>query len=78
IEALLAAIGRLGDVPLVEYVVPDLTGRDFLARALRAFCLWPQRLLEDPLDCAALALPVRKPLFAGHDAGWKADAASLR
>ncbi|MBF3727797.1 hypothetical protein ISG25_35295, partial [Burkholderia pseudomallei] len=78
IEALLAANGMLADVPLVEYVVQDMTVREFSARALRAFCLWPQLLLEDPLDCAALALPVRKHLFAGNDAGWKAYAATLR
>ncbi len=78
IEALLAANGMLADVPLVEYVVQDMTVREFSARALRAFCLWPHLLREDPLDCAALALPVRKHLFAGNDAGWKAYAATLR
>lgn len=37
IEALLAANGMLADVPLVEYVVQDMTVREFSARALRAF-----------------------------------------
>ncbi|KGR93552.1 hypothetical protein [Burkholderia sp. ABCPW 111] len=78
IEALLATNGMLADVPLVEYVVQDMTMREFEARALRSFCLWPQLLLEDPLDYDALALPVRKHLFAGNDTGWKAYAAALR
>ncbi|AIO68442.1 hypothetical protein [Burkholderia oklahomensis] len=78
IEALLATNGMLADVPLVEYVVQDMTVREFEARALRSFCLWPQLLLEDPLDYGALALPVRKHLFAGNDTGWKAYASTLR
>ncbi|AIP64359.1 hypothetical protein [Burkholderia thailandensis] len=78
IEALLATNGMLADVPLVEYVVQDMTVREFASRALRAFCLWPQWLLEDPLDYGALALPVRRHLFTGNDAGWKAYASTLR
>ncbi|KVD81711.1 hypothetical protein WS62_24330 [Burkholderia sp. ABCPW 14] len=78
IEALLATNGMLADVPLVEYVVQDMTVREFEARVLRSFCLWPQLLLEDPLDYGALALPVRKHLFAGNDTGWKAYASALR
>ncbi|AOJ03355.1 MULTISPECIES: hypothetical protein [Burkholderia] len=78
IEALLATNGMLADVPLVEYVVQDMTVREFEVRVLRSFCLWPQLLLEDPLDYGALALPVRKHLFAGNDAGWKAYASTLR
>lgn len=68
----------LSDVPLLEYVSSRLTAREFTAAALRAFCLWPQRLLDDPLDRAALAASVRDHLFVSNSDGWNAYAATFR
>jgi hypothetical protein len=75
---LLAAQPLLADVPLLEHAYERMTVREFSAAALRAFCLWPQLLLETSLDRAALATPVREHLFAGNPHGWKAYAASLQ
>lgn len=75
---LLAAQPLLADVPLLEHAYERMTVREFAAGALRAFCLWPQLLLETPLDRAALATPVREHLFAGNQRGWAAYAASLQ
>lgn len=75
---LLAAQPLLADVPLLEYAYERMTVREFSAAALRAFCLWPQLLLETPLDRAALASPVCEHLFAGNPHGWAAYAASLQ
>lgn len=68
----------LSDVPLLEYVSARLTVREFTAAALHAFCLWPQRLLDHPLDRVALAASVRDHLFASNPEGWNAFAATLR
>lgn len=68
----------LADVPLLEYAYERMTVPEFAAATLRAFCLWPQLLLETPLDHAALAEPVREHLFAGNPQGWLAYAASLQ
>jgi hypothetical protein len=68
----------LADVPLLEYAYERMTVPEFAAATLRAFCLWPQLLLETPLDHAALATPVREHLFAGNPQGWAAYAASLQ
>lgn len=68
----------LADVPLLEHGYERMTVREFAAAALRGFCLWPQLLLEAPLDHAALADPVREHLFAGNQHGWSAYAASLQ
>ncbi|MGN6086439.1 hypothetical protein [Trinickia sp.] len=68
----------LADVPLLEHAYERMTVREFSAAALQAFCLWPQLLLEMPLDRAALAAPVREHLFADNPRGWAAYAASLQ
>ena len=68
----------LADVPLLEYAYQRMTVREFVAAALRAFCLWPQLLLETPLDRAALASPVREHLFHDNPHGWAAYAASIQ
>ena len=78
IGELLATQQILADVPLLEYAFERMTVRDFSAAALRSFCLWPQRLLDDPLDRIALAAPVRNHLFADNPHGWAAYAAALR
>lgn len=75
---LLEAQPLLADVPLLQHAYERMTVREFSAAALRAFCLWPQLLLETPLDRAALATPVREHLFAGNPHGWAAYAASLQ
>jgi hypothetical protein len=54
------------------------TVRNFTAAALHAFCRWPQRLLDDPLDRIALATSVRDHLFESNPEGWEAYAAALR
>ncbi|XUW90491.1 hypothetical protein OH764_26355 [Burkholderia sp. M6-3] len=68
----------LEDEPLLEYVLPGLLVKDFTMHALRAFCLWPQYLLEDPLDRDALAASVRDHLFRDNPRGWHAYVAQLR
>ena len=56
----------LADVPLLEYVLEHLAVCNFTAAALHAFCLWPQQLLDDPLDRSALATSVLDHLFASN------------
>ncbi|MEM5371427.1 hypothetical protein V4C53_36115 [Paraburkholderia azotifigens] len=56
----------------------NMTVRTFLAATLQAFCPWPQRFLDDPLDRIALATSVRDHLFASNPGGWEAYAAALR
>lgn len=68
----------LADVPLLEHMLKHATVRDFTADALHAFCLWPQLLLDDPLDRIALAISVRDHLFPSNPGGWAAYAATLR
>lgn len=68
----------LADVPLLQHAYERMTVREFSAAALRAFCLWPQLLLETPLDRAALSTPVREHLFADNPHGWAAYATSLQ
>lgn len=78
IGELIATQQLLADVPLVEYVFERMTVREFSANLLHAFCLWPQLLLDEPLDRAALALPVRRHLFDGNPRGWEAYLCALR
>jgi len=68
----------LADVPLLEYLFEQMTVREFATGVLHAFCLWPELLLEDPLDRSALATPVCARLFAGNPYGWSRYAAALR
>lgn len=75
---LIEAQPLLADVPLLEYSYQQMTVRDLAAAALRAFCLWPQLLLEAPLDRAALAASVREHLFRDNPQGWSSYAASLQ
>lgn len=75
---LIAQNPMLEDEPLLEYVLPGLLVKDFTMHALRAFCLWPQYLLEDPLDRDALAASVRDHLFRDNPRGWHAYVAQLR
>jgi hypothetical protein len=75
---LLADYEILSDVPLVEHVSDLMPIREFETAVMRAFCLWPQQLLETPLDHEALASPVRRNLFADNPHGWDAYAATLR
>ena len=78
IGELIATQQLLADVPFVEYVFERMTVREFGANMLHAFCLWPQLLLDDPLDRDALALPVRRYLFDGNPRGWEAYLRTLR
>jgi hypothetical protein len=75
---LIAKQPMLADVPLLEYAPEHWSMRDFTAAALHAFCLWPQQLLDEPLDRIALAISVRDHLFASNPDGWAAYAATLR
>lgn len=78
IGELIATQQLLADVPFVEYVFERMTVREFGANVLHAFCLWPQLLLDDPLDRDALALSVRHHLFDGNPRGWEAYLRTLR
>lgn len=78
IGELIATQQLLADVPFVEYVFERMTVREFGANVLHAFCLWPQLLLDDPLDRDALALSVRRHLFEGNPRGWEAYLRTLR
>lgn len=68
----------LADVPLLRHVLEQMTVREFAAGVLHGFCLWPQLLLDDPLDYGAFASPVRAQLFAGNPHGWENYAATLQ
>ncbi|KVN63161.1 hypothetical protein [Burkholderia anthina] len=77
IDSLLAAQPMLADVPLLNHVFAHMTVREFTHAVLHAYCLWPQRLLDSPLDRDALAEPVCAWLFAGNPGGWARYVASL-
>jgi hypothetical protein len=55
-----------------------MTVREFSANLLHAFCLWPQLLLDEPLDRDALALSVHRHLFDDNPRGWQAYLRALR
>lgn len=67
----------LEDNPLLARLPATLLVDEFRTRALRAFCLWPQWLLEDPLDRNALAESVHDHLFSDTPRGWRAYASAL-
>lgn len=77
IDSLLAAQPMLAGVPLLNHVFAHMTVREFTHAVLHAYCLWPQHLLDDPLDRDALAGPVCAWLFAGNPGGWARYLASL-
>jgi hypothetical protein len=64
----------LADVPLLNNVAQTMTVNELEYRTLRAFCRWPQLLLETPLDQYALASPVRELLFDDNPFGWESYA----
>jgi len=68
----------LEDEVLLEHVAPALSVDDFIARALRAFCAWPEALLDEKLDHDTFAISVRDELFDLNLRGWHAYAAGLR
>ncbi len=78
IGELLSTQQMLADIPILEHVFERMTVREFSAGLVHAFCLWPRLLLDETLDRAALAEPVRMHMFAGNPVGWAAYAASLR
>jgi hypothetical protein len=78
IGQLIAQNPLLEDEPLLEQLRPDLSVDEFRTQALHAFCLWPQWLLEAPLDRAALAASVRDHLFSDNPRGWHAYVSALR
>jgi hypothetical protein len=75
---LVAAHSALGRFPFLTQISPQMPADEFVERATRAFASWPQALLEEHLNRAQLALGVRRSLFAGHPAGWRAYGAMLR
>ncbi|EDZ97248.1 conserved hypothetical protein, partial [Burkholderia sp. H160] len=64
--------------PLLKQLRPDLPIDEFRTHALQAFCLWPQQLLEAPLDRAALAASVHDHLFKDNPRGWQDYVIGLR
>ncbi|HTR05967.1 MAG TPA: hypothetical protein VMJ11_04765 [Paraburkholderia sp.] len=68
----------LEDEILLEHVSPALSVDDFIAHALRAFCCWPEALLDEKLDHGTFAVPVRDGLFNLNLRGWHAYATGLR
>lgn len=78
IGQLIAQNPLLEDEPLLEQLRPDLSVDEFRTQALHAFCLWPQWLLEAPLDRAALAASVRDHLFSDNPRGWQGYVSALR
>ncbi|NDV73494.1 hypothetical protein [Burkholderia cenocepacia] len=78
LESLLAAQPMLADIPLLNHVFAHMTVREFTSAVLHAYCLWPQLLLNEPLDRDALAEPVCARLFAENPGGWARYVASLR
>jgi hypothetical protein len=64
----------LADIPLINNVAQTMTVGELEYRTLRAFCRWPQLLLDTPLDHYALASPVRELLFDDNPFGWEAYA----
>lgn len=67
----------LADEPLLEHVRPSLPLDVLIAQTLRAFCSWPERLLDPKLDHDTFAASVRDPLFDQNPGGWHAYAAGL-
>jgi hypothetical protein len=75
----MCAVGELAKtLPWLEHLSPQISAREFVARALEAFRSWPEDLLELPLDHAKLAEPVREHLFADNQQGWQAYTAVLQ
>ncbi|KWA18974.1 hypothetical protein WT41_11640 [Burkholderia territorii] len=70
LDSLLAAQPMLADIPLLNQVFAHMTVREFTRAVLHAYCLWPQLLLDEPLDRDALAEPVCAWLFADNPGGW--------
>jgi len=67
----------LSNAPLLCHVAQTMTPRELEHRALRAFCRWPELLLEAKLDRSALASPVKEWLFDDYAFGWESYAATL-
>ncbi|WP_083417833.1 hypothetical protein [Burkholderia contaminans] len=77
IDSLLNAQPILADVPLLNHVCAHMTVPEFTRAVLHAYCLWPQQLLDEPLDRNALATPVCTWLFPSNPGGWARYVASL-
>ncbi|MBY4866564.1 hypothetical protein DIE14_24260 [Burkholderia sp. Bp9017] len=77
LDSLLAVQPMLADAPLLNQVFAHMTVREFARAILHAYCLWPQLLLDEPLDRDALAGSVCASLFAGNPGGWARYVASL-
>lgn len=67
----------LANVPLLGNIAQTMTVSELEYRTLRAFCRWPQLLLDEPLDHGALAAPVRELLFDENPFGWESWTESL-
>ncbi|ADG20571.1 conserved hypothetical protein [Paraburkholderia atlantica] len=78
IGELIARHPILDDEPLLAQLRADMPVAAFRTRALHAFCRWPQRLLDNPLDRDALAASVRASLFSDNPRGWRAYVDGLR
>ncbi|WP_043285468.1 hypothetical protein [Paraburkholderia oxyphila] len=64
----------LAGAPLLANVAQTMTVSELEYRTLRAFCRWPQLLLNERLDHFALAAPVRELLFDDNPFGWESYA----
>ncbi|NPT56158.1 hypothetical protein [Paraburkholderia elongata] len=66
--------GRL----LLMQIAPQMTSREFFTRAVRAFSIWPQALLDADLDEERLVTSVQENLFPDNPDGWLAYVAAMQ
>jgi hypothetical protein len=78
VRELLSAHRSLAKLPVLTHVPGDMTAYEFATRVSGAFASWPAELLEAELNRERLAAAVRNALFAAHDDGWRAYAASVK
>lgn len=75
---LVVAHDSLARFPFLTQISAQMPVQDFVERATGAFAGWPRALLEEDLNRVQLARAVRRSLFAGNPAGWRAYVAMLR
>jgi hypothetical protein len=78
IGELIAMNPILDDEPLLAQLREDMPLNAFRTHALHAFCLWPQWLLDEPLERSALAASVHDHLFEDNPRGWRAYVMDMR
>ncbi|MBK3785673.1 hypothetical protein G3A43_36200 [Paraburkholderia aspalathi] len=63
---------------LMDFVDPEMSFGDFIRGVNQAFASWHSELDRTQPCRAELAAAMRRELFAGNDAGWRAYAAHMR